>query len=78
MDITTRVGFDDSQDVVVPPYKIIKSVKGLVLWGSDISVTNNSFVLAKAKINCALEISEDILNSRPMAFCCSYAVCLCK
>ena len=38
------------------------------------SVNNNSLVLAKAKINCALEISEDILNSRPMAFCWSCAM----
>ena len=34
---------------------------------ASVSVTNNDLVLAKAKINCALEISEDILNSRPMA-----------
>ena len=33
---------------------------------ANVSVTNNSFVLAKAKIKCALEISEDIFNSRPM------------
>ena len=34
----------------------------------SVSVTNNGLVLPKAKIKCALEISEDILNSRPMAF----------
>ena len=37
---------------------------------ASVSVTNNNFVLAKAKIKCALEISEDIFNSRPMAFRC--------
>ena len=36
---------------------------------ASVSVTNNSFVLAKANINCALEISEEILNSGSMAFC---------
>ena len=41
---------------------------------ANISVINNSLVLAKAKIKCALEISEDILNSRPMAFCWSCAM----
>ena len=41
---------------------------------ASVSVTNNSFVLAKAKIKCALEISEDIFNSRPMAFCWSCAM----
>ena len=39
-----------------------------------VSVTNFGLVLAKANINCALEISEDILNSRPMAFRWSYAM----
>ena len=81
MDITTRVGFDDSQDVVVPPCKIIKtcsrsSIMGIMILAS-ISITNNSLVLAKAKIKCALEIFEDIFNSRPMAFrcgCMSYQV----
>jgi len=41
---------------------------------ASVSVTNNGLVLAKAKINCVLEISEDILNSRPMAFCWSCAM----
>ena len=41
---------------------------------ASVSVTNNSVVLAKAKINCAMEIYEDILNSRPMAFCWSCAM----
>jgi len=41
---------------------------------ANISVINNSLVLPKAKIKCALEISEDILNSRPMAFCWSCAM----
>ena len=71
MDITTRVSFDDFQDVVVPLCKIIKtclrsSIMGIMILAS-ISVINNSLVLAKAKIKCALEISEDIFNSRPMA-----------
>ena len=35
---------------------------------ASISVTNYGLVLAETKIICALEISEDILNSRPMAF----------
>ena len=41
---------------------------------ASVSVSNNSLVLAKAKFNCALEISEDILNLRPMAFCWSCAM----
>ena len=41
---------------------------------ASISVINNSLVLAKAKIKCALDISEDILNSRPMVFCWSCAM----
>ena len=41
---------------------------------ASVSVTNNSLVLAKAKIKCVLEISEDILSSRPMVFCRSYAM----
>jgi hypothetical protein len=40
---------------------------GIMILAS-VSVTNNNLVLAKAKIKCALEISEDIFNSRPMAF----------
>ena len=39
---------------------------GIMILAS-VSVTNNSLVLAKAKIQCALEISENIFNSRPMA-----------
>ena len=82
MDITTRVSFDDFQDVVVPLCKIIKTCLRSSIMGirhlASISVTNYGLVLAEAKIICALEISEDIFNSRPMAFCCSYAVCLCK
>ena len=81
MDITTRVGFDDSQDVVVPPCKIIKTCSRSSIMEirhlASVSVTNNGLVLAKAKIICALEISEDIFNSRPMAFrcgCMSYQV----
>ena len=44
---------------------------------ASISVTNYGLVLAETKIICALEISEDIFNSRPMAFrcgCMSYQV----
>ena len=41
---------------------------------ASVSITNNSVALAKAKINCAMEIYEDILNSRPMAFCWSCAM----
>ena len=41
---------------------------------ASISVTNYGLVLAETKIICALEISEDILNSRPMAFRWSYAM----
>ena len=41
---------------------------------ASISVTNYGPVLAEAKIICALEISEDIFNSRPMAFCWSCAM----
>ena len=41
---------------------------------ASISVTNYGLVLAETKIICALEISEDILNSRPMAFCWSCAM----
>jgi len=40
---------------------------GIMILAS-ITVTNNSLVLAKTKINCALEISEDILNSCPVVF----------
>ena len=36
VDIATKVGFDNSQDVVVPLYKIIKPIQGLILWGPDI------------------------------------------
>ena len=78
MDIDTSVCFDDFQDVAVPPCKIIKtylrsSIMGIMIL-ANISVINNSLVLAKAKIKCALEISEDILNSCPMAFCWSCAM----
>ena len=71
MDIDTSVCFDDFQDVAVPPCKIIKtclrsSIMGIMILAS-VSVTNNSLILAKAKIQCALEISENIFNSRPMA-----------
>ena len=45
---------------------------------ASVSITNNSVALAKAKINCAMEIYEDILNSRPMTFHCSCAVYLRK
>ena len=38
------------------------------------SVTKYGLVLVEVKIICALEISEDILNSRPMAFCWSCAM----
>ena len=41
---------------------------------ASISVTNYGLVLAEAKTICALEISEDILNSRPKAFRWSYAM----
>ena len=36
MDITRSVSFDDFQDVVVPPCKIIKPIQGPALWGLDI------------------------------------------
>ena len=36
VDIATKVGFDNSQDVVVPLCKIIKPIQGLILWGPDI------------------------------------------
>ena len=72
MDITTSVSFDDFQDVVVPLCKIIKTCLRSSIMGirhlASVSVTNNSFVLAKANINCALEISEEILNSGSTAF----------
>ena len=45
---------------------------------ATVSVTNYGLVLAKAKIICALEISEDIFNSSSMTFRCSCAVCLSK
>ena len=71
MDITIKVSFDDFQDVVVPLCKIIKTCLRSSIMGIrhlvSVSVTNNSLVLAKAKIQCALEISEHIFNSRPMA-----------
>ena len=79
MDITIKVSFDDFQDAVVPLCKIIKTcLKSSIMrirHLASVSVTNNSFVLAKAKIKCALEIFEDILNSRPMAFCWICAMC---
>ena len=40
----------------------------------SVSVTKYGLVLVEVKIICALEISEDILNSRPMAFCWSCAM----
>ena len=42
---------------------------GIMILAS-VSLTNYGL----AKIICALEISEDILNSRPMAFRWSYAM----
>ena len=36
VDIATKVGFDNSQDVVVPLCKIMKPIQGLILWGPDI------------------------------------------
>ena len=36
VDIATRISFDDFQDVVVPPCKIIKPIQGPALWGLDI------------------------------------------